>query len=90
MAEPVLGGMNAEKWGWELDVQDVRFVDLELQCAEQELQCVEQEPEMVQGLLGLVVEGHRCGTNGYQELEPVAGTGEWISVQCFKDKERHT
>lgn len=49
--------MNAEKWGWELDVGDVRFVDLESQCAE-------RESQMVQGLLGLVVEGHRCGTNG--------------------------
>ena len=90
VTEPVWVGMNVERWGWVLDVWDVQVVGLEeqeLQRVEPESQHVEREWQyverewqhvgMVQNLSELAVEGHHFGTNGYQGLEPVAGTVEW-------------
>ena len=78
VTELVWVGMNVERWGWVLDVQDMRVVGLEerelqrvereSQCAEWESQCAEQESQyvgMVRKLSELVVEGYHFGTSGY-------------------------
>ena len=44
VTELVWVGMNVERWGWVLDVQDMRVVGLE----ERELQCVERESQHVE------------------------------------------